>query len=67
MLREGLYETDYTYYLKLGTFIMTIFTLGITLSAGLIGGGTVGMRLLGGVFLGLFFQQLAGIGHDLGA
>lgn len=63
LLRKGLFETDIRSYAKLGAFIATLFFLAIGCS---MHGTSTATRLLGAVFLGLFWQQLAGIGHDLG-
>ena len=66
MLEEGLFETDYSYYLKLGIWLTCWFFGSIGLSLGYIGGGSTVMRMLGAGMMGIFWQQLAGLGHDLG-
>lgn len=70
LLKEGLFETDMTYYYKLGAFIASIFLTALALSLDLIGlglgAGTFAAHMLGAALLGIFWQQLAGIGHDLG-
>ncbi len=66
MLEEGLFETDYSYYLKLGIWLACWFFGSIGLSLGYIGGGSTVMRMLGAGMMGIFWQQLAGLGHDLG-
>jgi delta8-fatty-acid desaturase len=66
MLRQGLFETDYTYYAKLGTWMAFLFVTSVLLSLGHIGGGGAGMRMLGAAIMGICWQQLAGLGHDLG-
>lgn len=70
LLEEGLFETDMTYYYKLGSFIASLFLTALGLSLDVIGlglgAGTFAAHMLGAAFLGIFWQQLAGIGHDLG-
>jgi delta8-fatty-acid desaturase len=66
MLREGLFDTDYVYYGKLGSFLALLYFTSLGLSLGVVGGGGTGARMLGAAFMGIFWQQLAGLGHDLG-
>jgi len=66
MLREGLFETDYVFYAKLCTWMVFLFICSVALSIGAIGGGAMWARLFGGALMGVFWQQLAGLGHDLG-
>jgi len=67
LLRQGLFRTDYTYYAKLGTWLIVLFLSGIALSLGLVGDGeSYAARLFGAAVMGVFWQQLAGLGHDLG-
>jgi len=70
LLEEGLFETDMTYYYKLITFITSLFLTAMALSLDFVGfglgAGTFSAHMLGAAFLGIFWQQLAGIGHDLG-
>jgi len=70
MLAEGLFETDMTYYMKLGSFISCLFICSLALSLDFVGMGLgVGSfkaHMLGAAFMGIFWQQMAGVGHDLG-
>jgi len=66
MLDEGLFDTDYSYCLKLGTFIASWFVASLLLSLDVVGGGTTLAHFAGAVCMGIFWQQTAGIGHDLG-
>jgi len=66
MLREGLFETDMMYYYKLGSWLAFLFGSALALSLDFVGGGTFGAHMLGAAILGIFWQQLAGVGHDLG-
>jgi len=66
MLRQGLFETDNRYYLKLGAWLATLFFGSLAMSLGHVGGGGACVRMLGAAIMGIFWQQLAGLGHDLG-
>ena len=66
MLRRGLFQTDYRYYAKLGCWLCLLFTSALGLSLGYIGSGSAGLRLLGAAVMGVCWQQMAGLGHDLG-
>lgn len=69
MLRQGLFETDYTWYAKLGAWLATLFVTSILLSLGPEMGlmkPCTATRMVGAAIMGLFWQQLAGLGHDLG-
>jgi delta8-fatty-acid desaturase len=66
MLEDGLFQTDYTWYAKLGVWLAGLFFSSLGLSLGLIGGGSTFARMVGAAIMGVFWQQLAGLGHDLG-
>ncbi|CAK0825777.1 unnamed protein product, partial [Prorocentrum cordatum] len=66
LLRLGLFETDYRFYAKHAAWLAALFVSSLALSLGLVGGGGAGGRMLGAAIMGIFWQQLAGIGHDLG-
>lgn len=66
MLRRGLFETDYRYYAKHGCWLAFLFTSALGLSLGSIGSGSAAMRMLGAAVMGICWQQMAGLGHDLG-
>jgi delta8-fatty-acid desaturase len=66
MLKQGLFETDYGWYAKLTVWLVTLFLSALALSLGLIGGGGTCARMIGAAMMGIFWQQLAGLGHDLG-
>jgi len=59
---EGLYETDYTYYYKLLTWLCFLFAVSVYL----ISSKETMKILFGSVVLGLFWQQTAFVGHDCG-
>ncbi len=63
LLRRGLFETDYRFYGKLGAWFALLFVFSLYLS---LGCESRTARLAGAATMGLFWQQLAGIGHDLG-
>ena len=63
MLRRGLFETDMRFYAKMAVWHTFLFSLSLYLS---LCGGSIGVRLSGAAIMGVFWQQLAGIGHDLG-
>jgi delta8-fatty-acid desaturase len=63
LLRRGLFETDYGFYAKLGTWLAALWLAGIYLSVGCT---STTARMGGAIVIGLFWQQLAGIGHDMG-
>ena len=66
LLCRGLFETDYRWYAKLGLWLASLFFSSLALSLGLVGGGAGWVRMLGAAIMGIFWQQLAGLGHDLG-
>lgn len=62
MKADGIFETDYSFYHKLLVWYTFLF---FTFWA-LITSGNTYCILLGGIVLGLFWQQIAFAGHDLG-
>lgn len=66
MLRRGLFETDMRFYAKHACWLVFLFLCSLGLSLGMIGGGGTLARMGGAGLIGIFWQQLAGIGHDLG-
>eukprot|EP00462_Mataza_sp_D1_P018560 CAMPEP_0175138272 /NCGR_PEP_ID=MMETSP0087-20121206/10258_1 /TAXON_ID=136419 /ORGANISM="Unknown Unknown, Strain D1" /LENGTH=461 /DNA_ID=CAMNT_0016421159 /DNA_START=192 /DNA_END=1577 /DNA_ORIENTATION=+ len=65
VLAEGLYQTNYTYFLLEGLRCFAILAASLTFSFGLLGDCTT-FRMVGALLLGLYFQQAAFIGHDTG-
>lgn len=63
LLRRGLFETDMRFYAKMGAWLLSLFLLSLYLS---IGCTSTRSHMLGAAVMGLFWQQLAGIGHDMG-
>jgi len=63
LLRRGLFETNMRYYYKFATWYAFLFTFALWLS---LCTDSVAARLLGAAVMGLFWQQLAGFGHDSG-
>ena len=53
-------------YAKLTAWLAALFFSGLALSLGVVGGGGVFARMTGAAIIGIFRQQLAGLGHDLG-
>lgn len=66
MLKEGLFETSYYWYGKLVLWLASWFFGALLFSLGYVGNGTCTMRMIGAAMMGIFWQQLAGLGHDLG-
>ena len=63
LLRRGLFETDMRFYAKMFCWIMLLFTCALYLS---LGSQSTTARMVGAGVMGIFWQQLAGIGHDIG-
>ena len=63
LLERGLFDTRYSYYAVKALWIAALFGAAIACT---VWGGGVGVRTLGAVLLGLFWQQLAFVGHDIG-
>nr|UWM22961.1 Sphingolipid desaturase 3 [Emiliania huxleyi] len=63
LLRRGLFETDSRFYLKMLAWHCTLWLCAMYLS---LGCDSCGAHMLGAALMGVFWQQLAGIGHDLG-
>ena len=63
LLRRGLFETDMGYYRTMAAWTALLWLGGLYLSLCFEGCAT---RMLGAAVMGVFWQQLAGIGHDLG-
>ena len=62
-LREGLYKTNPLFYVKVFAWLACV--LGTAIGLTLVGTWTI-TRLAGAFLLGLFWQQVAFVGHDLG-
>jgi len=63
LLRRGLFETDMGFYAKMATWHALLFFTALYLS---LGCESAAAHMLGAALMGVFWQQLAGIGHDLG-
>jgi len=63
LLRRGLFETDMRFYAKMFAWHAFLFLGALYLS---LAGESCAVRMGGAAMMGLFWQQLAGIGHDLG-
>jgi len=63
LLRRGLFETDMRFYGKMAAWLATLFVTALWLSTST---GASSTRMAGAAVMGIFWQQLAGIGHDLG-
>ena len=69
MLRRGLFETDYRFYGLHACWLASLFTGALHLTLGdddPDSSAPLGRRLAGAATMGVFWQQLAGLGHDLG-
>ena len=66
MLRKNMFHTNHFYYCKLALCLLSLFTVSLYLSCGMMDAFSRNMRLVGACLLGFFWQQLSGIGHDLG-
>ena len=66
MKRVGMFETDYRYYAKLCIWILFLFLFSSLMSLGFVSEGAWWVRCLGAGCMGFCWQQLAGLGHDLG-
>jgi len=63
LLRRGLFETDMRFYAKMAAWLISLFLLSLYLSIGCTSSTS---HMLGAAVMGIFWQQLAGIGHDMG-
>lgn len=63
LLARGLYATEWRFYLRLGTWLATLYCSAL---GALLLGQSMGVRMFGAMLMGAFWQQLAGLGHDLG-
>mmetsp|Transcript_12277 Transcript_12277/g.20346 ORF Transcript_12277/g.20346 Transcript_12277/m.20346 type:complete len:586 (+) Transcript_12277:79-1836(+) len=63
LLRQGLYKTEWKFYAKLGLILGTLLVGALYLS---LACSSMTSHMIGATLLGLFWQQLAGLGHDLG-
>jgi delta8-fatty-acid desaturase len=63
LLRRGLYKTEWKFYAKLGLMLATLLVGALYLS---LACSSTTSHMCGAVLLGMFWQQFAGIGHDLG-
>jgi len=63
LLRRGLFRTRWDFYAKLATWYMVLFCTSIYLT---VCCSTVMSHMCGALTMGLFWQQMAGFGHDLG-
>lgn len=63
LLRRGLFETSKSYYAEL--YVWYFFLLASSLYLSLAGESTAA-HMTGALLMGFFWQQLAGLGHDLG-
>jgi len=57
--RQGIYKANMIFYMKQAIWMMFLFSFSLYLSL-------THHPILGGGVMGLFWQQIAGIGHDLG-
>mmetsp|Transcript_20912 Transcript_20912/g.34514 ORF Transcript_20912/g.34514 Transcript_20912/m.34514 type:complete len:579 (+) Transcript_20912:48-1784(+) len=66
LLRRGLFETDYRFYAKIACWLAFLFISALVLSLGFVAEGSYWTRMAGAVVMGICWQQVAGVGHDLG-
>lgn len=63
LLRRGLFETSSTYYMKMYTWYACLFFTALYLS---LRCQSTTAHMIGAATMGIFWQQLAGWGHDIG-
>lgn len=63
MLRLGLFQTSRRYYIGLCAWYVFLFGTSLYIS---LGCASTWLHMCGAAVMGLFWQQLAGFGHDLG-
>lgn len=63
LLRRGLFETDMGYYAKMCCWYAFLLLCALYLS---IGFDSCAAHMFGATLMGIFWQQIAGLGHDLG-
>lgn len=63
LLRRGLFQTRWQFYAKMGTWYAVLFVSSLYLT---LGCASLASHMGGALLMGLFWQQLAGLGHDLG-
>lgn len=63
LLRLGLFQTEIIYYVKLCVWYLSLFVTSLYLS---LACSNTWLHMCGAGVMGLFWQQLAGLGHDLG-
>lgn len=63
LLRKGLFETSKTFYLKMYAWYTTLFLSSLYMS---LACHSFGAHMVGALMMGFFWQQVAGLGHDLG-
>ena len=63
LLRRGLFQTDYRFYAQHACWLATLLCGALYLS---LGCASCTAHMVGAAVMGIFWQQLAGIGHDLG-
>lgn len=63
LLRRGMFETSDAFYIKIYSFLLALFASAMYFS---LVCSSFAAHMLGASFLGVFWQQLAGLGHDLG-
>jgi fatty acid desaturase len=66
LLKKNLFKTDYNYYFKFSAYSTILLVLSLKISLGAIDYYSEYYRLIGAIFMGIFWQQMAGIGHDIG-
>eukprot|EP00933_Yihiella_yeosuensis_P045819 TRINITY_DN41240_c0_g1_i1.p1 TRINITY_DN41240_c0_g1~~TRINITY_DN41240_c0_g1_i1.p1 ORF type:complete len:585 (-),score=102.45 TRINITY_DN41240_c0_g1_i1:318-1961(-) len=63
LLRRGLFETDMRFYGKMAAWLAFLFLFSLWLSLSCT---SFTAHMAGAAVMGIFWQQLAGIGHDMG-
>lgn len=64
LLARGMFEVQPTFYFQLYAWLAALFLT--SLYCTLCGGTNFWVHMVGAVLMGLFWQQFAGLGHDLG-
>lgn len=63
LLRRGMFETNNAFYMKIYTLLITLLISALYFS---LACSSFAAHMFGAACLGVFWQQLAGLGHDLG-
>lgn len=63
LIEKGMFKVEENYYVKIYTWLASLFVTSLFLT---LWCETVIFHMIGAIVMGIFWQQLAGLGHDLG-